>query len=180
MNQDNPRIVILHGGVDEGSVITAILKILDFNAQDETKPIWLYINSNGGNITHGLALMDVMNHVKAPVYTVCTGLAASMGSFLLSCGEKGHRYALPHARILIHQPRVDYTKSPFVGHEEELQASAKSLLSTRDKLEKIIADNCGQPVEKVHADSEKDCWMSAKEAMEYGLIDQVLEPVAGE
>jgi len=173
MNQ--PRIVILHGEVGEGTVMQCIFHLLDFNSEDETQPIYLYIDSPGGSIDHGLALMDTMNHIKAPVYTVCYGLAASMGSFLLCCGEKGHRYALPHSRILIHQPRITL-KNAFVAGHEDLQKRAEGLTKSREKLESIIAVNTGQPLEKVHADCEADRWMSAQEALEYGLIDKVMEP----
>lgn len=172
---NEPRIVVLHGEVGEGSVMNAIFRLLDFNSQDDTLPIYLYIDSPGGSIDFGLALMDTMNHIKAPVYTVCYGLAASMGSFLLCCGEKGHRYALPHCRILIHQPRITLRSSYVAGHED-LKRKAEGLTKSREKLESIIAANTGQPLEKVHADCEADNWMSAKEALEYGLIDKIMGP----
>lgn len=174
MDHTHSRIVILHGEVNEITTTQVILKLLDLESIDNTKPIYLYINSPGGSILSGLALMDTMNRIKAPVYTVCYGIAASMGSFLLSCGEKGHRYALPHCRILIHQPRLQF-KSAYIRGQEELQRQAEGLTKTREKLEKFLSLNTGQPLEKIHADCEADNWLSAEEALAYGLIDKIME-----
>lgn len=170
-----PRIVTLKGEINEASAMIAIFELLNLDSEDSTQPIYLYINSNGGDVSYGLAVMDAMNHIKSPVYTVCYGMAASMGSFLLSCGEKGHRYSLPHARILIHQPRRQMGNN-FVGTHDNLDRIAKHLTNTRDALEKIYSENTGQPIEKIHEDCEHDRWMSAEEALAYGLIDKVMYP----
>ena len=173
--KQEPRIITLKGEVNEASVMLTIFKLLSFDNEDHSQPIYLYINSPGGSIDYGMALMDAMRHIKSPVYTVCYGLAASMGSFLLSCGEKGHRYSLPHARILIHQPRINFGDG-FVGTHDRLERTAKGLTETRKKLEQILSENTGQPLDKIHVDCEHDNWMSAEEALAYGLIDKIMYP----
>lgn len=173
------RIIFLVGEVNEKSAMNVILRLLDFNSQDDQKPISLYINSPGGNIIHGLAIYDTIHHISAPVYTVCYGMAASMGAFLLSCGEKGHRYALPHSRILIHQPLLGNERTIAESQKAAIKI-AESLTKNRETLERIIAENTGKPLETIHADCERDNWMSAIEAMEYGLIDKVADPKAKE
>ena len=170
---DRDRVIVFSGGVEEGSVLEAIMQLLYYDSESKTEPIYMYINSNGGNIIHGLALYDVMNHISAPVYTICTGLAASMGAFLLSCGAKGHRAALKHARVLIHQPLIQ-GDGPSWLPESQLRKQAESLLEDRQTLEKIMAENCDKPIERLHADCERDNWMTADEAKEYGLIDEVI------
>ena len=169
---NNERIVCLNGEVNEFSCLEIIVTLLDYDSINH-EPIYLYINSGGGNIIHGLALYDTMKHIKSPVYTVCTGFAASMGSFLLSCGEKGHRAALKHSAILIHQPLIQ-SESPYGKKESDLRKAAESLLKNRTTLEAIMADNTGQPLEKLHIDCERDNWMTAEEALEYGLIDAII------
>ena len=171
MNRD--RVIVFSGGVDEGPVLEAIMQLLYFDSESKTEPIYMYISSHGGSIIHGLALYDTMNYISAPVYTICTGFAASMGAFLLSCGAKGHRAALKHSRILIHQPLVQ-GKAPSWLSESQLRRSANSLLANRQTLEQIMADNCDKPIERLHADCERDNWMTADEAKEYGLIDEVI------
>ena len=167
-----PRIILLNGQVDEASAMQVILKLLDFDKQDENQEITLYINSPGGSILHGLAIYDTINLIKAPVSTVCYGMAASMGAFLLSCGKKGRRFALPHSRILIHQPLIN-TESGIVRTQSDMQKMADSILKSRNELEKIMAQNLGVSLEKIHQDCERDNWMSASEALEYGIIDGI-------
>lgn len=168
------RIITLNGEINETSALITILELLNLNAESKKEPIYLYINSEGGSIVHGLAIYDVLRHIEAPVYTVCAGMAASMGSFLLSCGEKGHRYALKHSRILIHQPLI-YSGSGQLSSCSELSKMADRLYKLRDKLESIMADNVGKDKLYVHVDCERDNWMSALEAKSYGLIDEIIE-----
>lgn len=165
------RIINLNGVVDEGSALGVIVELLNYNSEDKKEPIYLYINSNGGSIVHGLAIYDTMKHIEAPVYTVCTGLAASMGAFLLSCGEK--RSALKHSQILIHQPLIS-SRNGFAEKESQLRRIANNLQKNRELLESIMAENTKQPIEKLHKDCERDNWMSAEEALKYGLIDEII------
>lgn len=167
------RIINFNGGVNEISALNAIIQLLDLNSESKTEPIYLYINSPGGDIVFGLAIYDTIKYIEAPVYTICTGLAASMGSFLLSCGEKGHRSALKHSRILIHQPLIS-TQSGYGEKESELRKLANSLAKHRNTLEQIMAENTDNPVEKLHKDCERDNWMTAEEALKYGLIDSII------
>ena len=134
-----PRIILLDGSVDEASAMRTVLKLLDFDKQDSKEEISLYINSPGGSILHGLAIYDTIKHISAPVSTVCYGMAASMGAFLLSCGKKGRRFALPHSRVLIHQPLI-YVQNGFQSSQTELKRTAESLLKSREILEEIMAD----------------------------------------
>ena len=174
MKNNNPRIVLLNGMVDEESAMKVILQLLEFNRQDENKEISLYINSNGGSIVYGLAIYDTIKLIKAPVSTVCCGMAASMGAFLLSCGERGKRYALPHSRILIHQPLMQIRQG-VSRPQTAMQRIAEDMAKSRKELESVMADNTGKSLETLHADCERDKWMSAKEALEYGIIDKTLE-----
>ena len=167
------RIINFNGEVNETSALSTIIQLLDLNSESKTEPIYLYINSPGGSIIHGLAIYDTIQHIDAPVYTICTGLAASMGAFLLSCGERGNRSALKHSRILIHQPLIS-TRGGFAEKESELRKLAEDLNKHRNLLEEIMASNTNQPLEKLHADCERDNWMSAEEALEYGLIDSII------
>ena len=169
----DPRIILLNGSVDEGSAMSVILRLLDFDKQNPNEEIELYINSPGGSILHGLAIYDTINHISAPVKTVCYGMAASMGAFLLTCGKKGRRFALPHSRILIHQPLIS-SDSGIVRTQTEMQKMADSIEKSRNELEQIMAKNTGVSLEKIHADCERDNWMSAEEALEYGIIDGIL------
>lgn len=171
MNEE--RIITFNGGVDEGSALTAIMQLLYLDSESKTEPIQMYLNSNGGNIVHGLAIYDTIKYISAPVYITCTGLAASMGAFLLSCGEKGHRAALKHSKILIHQPLVT-SRGAFSQKESDLRKLADGLMKDRQVLEQIMADNSNQPIEKMHAWCERDNWLTAEEAKEIGLIDEVI------
>ncbi len=170
MNRE--RIVNLTGEINELSALATIVALLDYNSRDKKEPIYLYINSPGGSIIHGLAIYDCIKHIDAPVYTFCVGLCASMGAFLLSCGEKGSRYALAHSRILIHQPLIG--GSSFALKESEAREMANRLIDSRNLLEEIMAKNTNQPLEKLHADCERDNWMTPEEAKEYGLIDVIV------
>lgn len=167
------RIVTLDDEVNEVTSLEVILKLLYLDSLDPGKEIYLYINSPGGSIIHGLAVYDTIKHIKSPVYTVCCGLAASMGAFLLSCGEKGHRAALKHSRILIHQPLI-YTDGGSISTETQLKETSERIFKNREILESIMADNIGISLKKIHEDCERDNWMSADEAKAYGLIDEVL------
>ena len=167
-----PRIILLNGQVDENSAMQVILKLLDFDKQDGNQEISLYINSPGGSILHGLAIYDTIKLIKAPVSTVCYGMAASMGAFLLSCGEKGRRFALPHSRILIHQPLIN-CETGIARTQSDIQKMADNILKARNELERIMADNIGVSLDKIHCDCERDNWMSAEEALEYGIIDGI-------
>lgn len=167
------RIINLNGTIDEINAINVIVKLLDLDSESHEEPIQIYINSNGGSIVHGLAIYDTMKHIQAPVYTTCTGLCASMGAFLLSCGEKGHRAALKHSRILIHQPLIS-SRAGMMEKESELRKIAHDLQKRRESLEKIMAGNSGQTIKRLHEDCERDNWMSAEEALAYGLIDEII------
>ena len=167
------RIVVLEGEVNEASALNVIMKLLYLDSENPGKEIDLYINSEGGSILDGLAIYDTIKSLKSPVNTLCCGLAASMGAFLLSCGQKGKRAALKHSRILIHQPLV-YAQQGMLKSQSELEEMAKRMSKTRDTLEEIMASNIGIKKEKIHEDSERDHWMSAEEAKAYGLIDKII------
>ena len=167
------RIINFNGEVDENSALSTITELLNYNLESKEEPIYLYINSQGGSIDYGLAIYDTINHIDAPVYTVCTGLAASMGAFLLSCGQKGHRAALKHSRILIHQPLIDRNSS-YVQKESDLRKKAEGLQKSRQLLEKIMADNANQPLDVMNKACERDNWMTAEEALAFGLIDEII------
>ena len=153
--------------ISSASVIIAQLLFLE--GEDPEKDIHLYINSPGGSVSAGLAIYDTMQYIKCDVSTICIGMAASMGSFLLSGGKKGKRYALPNAEIMIHQPL-----GGAQGQATEIQIAAEHILKTRQKLNTILAENTGQSLEKIQADTERDNFMSAQEAKEYGLVDEVI------
>ena len=147
-----------------------VAQLLFLEAEDPGKDIHMYINSPGGSVTAGMAIYDTMNYVKCDVSTTCIGMAASMGAFLLSSGAKGKRYALPNAEVMIHQPL-----GGAQGQATEIQIAAEHILKTKKKLNEILAENSGQPVEVVEKDTDRDNWMSAEEAKEYGLVDQVIK-----
>lgn len=170
---DEPRIIILSGEVNELSAMDVIVRLMDFDREDPDREISLYINSPGGSIDYGLAIYDVIQHISAHVSTVCFGMAASMGAFLLSCGAHGRRFALAHSRILIHQPLVQ-TRGGSIRTETSMRKMAESIKYSRDELERIIADNVGKTAQQVHMDCERDNWMSAQEAKDYGIIDDIL------
>ena len=163
------RIVFLGEEVSDVSASLIIAQMLFLEAQDPEKDIQLYINSPGGSVSAGFAIYDTMQYIKCDVSTICIGMAASMGSFLLSGGKKGKRYALPNAEIMIHQPL-----GGAQGQATEIQIAAEHILKTRQKLNTILAENTGQSLEKIQADTERDNFMSAQEAKEYGLVDEVI------
>ena len=166
------RIIFLGRGVNDGIANQIIAMMLYLDWEDSSKPIYLYINSPGGSVTAGLAIYDTMRHIKSPVVTICVGLAASMGAFLLSGGTKGKRLALPNSRIMIHQP-LGGTQGRRQATDIEIEA--KEILRIRTELNQMMADNTGQTIEKIEKDTDRDYFMSAQEAKEYGLIDQVIE-----
>ena len=163
------RIIFLGEEVTEASASVIVAEMLFLESEDPEKDIHLYINSPGGSVTAGMAIYDTMQFVKCDVSTVCIGMAASMGAFLLAGGAKGKRYALPNAEIMIHQPL-----GGAQGQATEIEIAAKHILQTKEKLNKILAANTGQDYEVVAADTERDNWKSAEEAAAYGLIDRVI------
>ncbi|OKH17899.1 ATP-dependent Clp protease proteolytic subunit [[Limnothrix rosea] IAM M-220] len=166
------RIIFLGRGVNDALANQIIAIMLYLDSEDPSKPIYLYINSPGGSVTAGLAIYDTMKHIKSEVVTICVGLAASMGAFLLSAGTKGKRLALPHARIMIHQP-LGGTQGRRQATDIEIEA--KEILRIKQQLNELMAEHSGQTVEKIEKDTDRDNFMSAQEAMEYGLIDKVIE-----
>ena len=169
------RIIFLGEEVNEVTASLVVAQLLFLEAEDPDKDINLYINSPGGSVTAGMPIYDTMQFIKCDVSTICIGMAASMGAFLLAGGTKGKRMALPNAEIMIHQPL-----GGAQGQATEIEIAAKHILKTKEKLNRMLAENCGQPVEVVAADTERDNWKSAQEALEYGLIDKVVtnRPVA--
>ena len=163
------RIVMLSGEVNDQVASTIVAQFLFLEAEDPEKDIYFYINSPGGVVTAGMAIFDTMNYIRPNVATICIGQAASMGAFLLSSGEKGKRYALPHARIMIHQPL-----GGAQGQATDIAIQAEEILRMKAELNGIIAKNTGQTVKKVEKDTDRDNFMSAAEAQEYGMIDEVL------
>lgn len=163
------RIIMLSGEVHDNAASSIVAQMLFLEAEDPQKDIYFYINSPGGVITSGMAIYDTMNYIRPDVCTICIGQAASMGAFLLSSGAKGKRYALPHARIMIHQPL-----GGAQGQATDIQIQAKEILRIKAELNEILARNCGQSVEKLEKDTDRDNFMSAAEGVEYGIIDEVL------
>lgn len=163
------RIIILSNEVNDDIASLVVSQLLFLESQDPNKDISLYINSPGGSVSAGFAIYDTMNYVKCDVSTICMGLAASMGAFLLAGGAKGKRLALPNAEIMIHQP-----SGGAKGQATEIQIAAENILKTKKKLNEILAANTGKPYDVIAADTERDHYMSAQEAMEYGLIDNVI------
>ncbi len=163
------RIVFLGGEINDPVADLVIAQFLFLEAEDPDKDIHLYINSPGGVVTAGMAIFDTMNYIKAPVSTICIGQAASMGAVLLTAGEKGKRFALPHARIMIHQP-----SGGSRGQATDIMIQAEEILRMKRELNRLLADLSGQPVERLERDTERDFFMSAEEAMNYGLIDAVM------
>ena len=164
------RIIFLGRDVDDEIANQIIAVMLYLDSEDSGKDIILYINSPGGMVSAGMAIFDTMQHIKSDVVTICVGLAASMGSFLLAAGAKGKRLALPHSRIMIHQP-----SGGARGQATDIQIEAKEILRLRHQLNGIYAKNTGKPIEKIEKDMDRDYFMSAEEAKEYGLIDRVIE-----
>ncbi|MCC8139274.1 MAG: ATP-dependent Clp endopeptidase proteolytic subunit ClpP [Lachnospiraceae bacterium] len=163
------RIIFLGEEVNETTASLTVAQLLFLESEDPGKDIHLYINSPGGMVTAGMAIFDTMNYIKCDVSTICIGMAASMGAFLLAGGAKGKRFALPNAEIMIHQP-----SGGAQGQATEIDIVAKHILQTREKLNKILAERTGQPLEVIARDTERDNYMTAEEAKAYGLIDQVI------
>ena len=164
------RIIMLSGEINDAVASSIVAQLLFLEAQDPDKDIYFYINSPGGVITSGFSIYDTMNYIKPDVNTICIGQAASMGAFLLSSGTKGKRYALPNARIMIHQPL-----GGAQGQATDIAIQAKEILRMKEQLNKIMAKNCGKTVKQIEKDTERDYFMSSEEALEYGLIDEVLK-----
>lgn len=163
------RIIMLSGEVNDDIASLVVSQLLFLESQDPTKDISLYINSPGGVVSSGLAIYDTMNYIKCDVSTICMGLAASMGSFLLAGGTKGKRMALPNAEIMIHQP-----SGGAKGQETEIRIVAEQILKTRERLNRILSENTGKPLDVIAIDTERDNYMTAEEAKEYGLIDEII------
>jgi ATP-dependent Clp protease protease subunit len=163
------RIIMLSGEVNDQVASTIVAQLLFLEAQDPDKDIYFYINSPGGVITSGLSMYDTMNYIKPDIVTICIGQAASMGAFLLSSGTKGKRYALPHARIMIHQP-----SGGAQGQSTDIQIQAQEIQRLKDTLNEIMAEQTGKTAKRLEKDTERDKFMSAQEALEYGIIDKVL------
>ena len=166
----NDRIIVLSDEVNDATASLVVAQLLFLEAEDPGKDIQLYINSPGGSVTAGMAIYDTMKYIKCDVSTICIGMAASMGAFLLSGGAKGKRLALPNAEIMIHQP-----SGGARGQETEIRIVAENILKTRNKLNEILAANTGKSVEEISRDTERDNYMTAQEAVAYGLIDSVVE-----
>ena len=163
------RIIMLSGEVNDAVASSIVAQMLFLEAEDPEKDIYFYINSPGGVVTAGMAIFDTMNYIRPDITTICIGQAASMGAFLLSCGEKGKRYALPHARIMIHQPL-----GGAQGQATDIAIQAEEILRMKAELNTILAKNTGQTVKKVEKDTDRDNFMSAQESKDYGMIDEVL------
>lgn len=168
----NDRIIMLSEEVNDTTASLVVAQLLYLESQDPEKDINLYINSPGGSVTAGMAIVDTMNYIKCDVSTICIGMAASMGAFILSCGQKGKRYALPSSEVMIHQPL-----GGIGGHTQatDMKIHTDRILKMKDKLNRMLAENTGKPLETIQNDTERDNFMSAEEAREYGLIDKVVE-----
>jgi ATP-dependent Clp protease protease subunit len=164
------RIVFLVGGVNDATANLVVAQLLFLESENPDKDIFLYINSPGGSVSAGLSIFDTMQFIKPDVSTLCMGMAASMGSFLLMAGAKGKRFALPNARVMIHQP-----SGGAQGQAADIEIQAREIIKTREQLNRIYAERTGQSMERIAADMERDYWMNPAEAKDYGLIDQVLE-----
>ncbi|WP_436938530.1 ATP-dependent Clp endopeptidase proteolytic subunit ClpP [Staphylococcus xylosus] len=165
------RIIMLGSQIDDNVANSIVSQLLFLQAQDAEKDIYLYINSPGGSVTAGFAIYDTIQHIKPDVQTICIGMAASMGSFLLAAGAKGKRFALPNAEVMIHQPL-----GGAQGQATEIEIAANHILKTRAKLNQILAERTGQSIEKIEKDTDRDNFLSAEEAKEYGLVDEVMVP----
>jgi ATP-dependent Clp protease protease subunit len=165
----NDRIIVLSDEVNDATASLVVAQLLYLESQDSEKDISLYINSPGGSITAGMAIYDTMQYIKCDVSTICMGMAASMGAFLLSSGAKGKRYALPNSEIMIHQPLGGAR-----GQATEIKIVADHILKTRERLNRILSQNTGRPIEEIARDTERDNYLTAQEAMEYGLVDKVI------
>lgn len=164
----NDRIIVLSDEVNDATASLVVAQLLYLEGQDSEKDISLYINSPGGSVTAGFAIYDTMQYIKCDVSTICMGMAASMGAFLLSSGAKGKRFALPNSEIMIHQP-----SGGAQGQATEIDIVAKHILRTREKLNRILSENTGKPIEQIARDTERDNFLSAEEALDYGLVDKI-------
>ena len=167
------RIIFLGEDVNATTASLVVAQLLFLESEDPDKEINLYINSPGGSVTDGLAIVDTMNYIKCPVSTTCIGLAASFGAVLLANGEKGKRYATPNAEILIHQPLIG--GHGITGQTTDIKIHAENMIKTRERLNKILSDRTGKPLEQIMQDTERDHYMTAEEALEYGLIDGIMD-----
>ena len=166
----NDRIVFISDEIDDATATLVVAQLLYLESVDPEKDIYMYINSPGGSITAGMAIYDTMNYVKCDVSTICVGMAASMGAFLLSAGAKGKRFALPNGEIMIHQP-LGGTR----GQATDIKIHAEHILKTREKLNRLLSENTGKSIEEISLDTERDNWLTAEEARKYGLIDEVIK-----
>ena len=164
------RIIMLSGPIEDDMANSIVAQLLFLDAQDSTKDIYLYINSPGGVVTSGMAIYDTMNFIKADVQTIVIGMAASMASVLVSSGAKGKRFGLPHSQVLIHQP-----SGGAQGQQTEIEIAATEILKTRKMINEILAENSVQPIEKINQDTERDHYLTAQEAVDYGLLDGIME-----
>jgi ATP-dependent Clp protease protease subunit len=164
------RIIFLGGPVDDALANTVIAQLLFLDSQDSEKDIQLYINSPGGSVTAGLAIYDTMNYVKSDVSTICVGIAASMGAVLLASGKKGKRFTLPNAEVMIHQ-----VMGGAEGQATDIEISARHILKTKEKLNKILAEQTGKPLKKIEQDTDRDYFMSSEEAKTYGIVDKIIQ-----
>ncbi|MBR2967709.1 MAG: ATP-dependent Clp endopeptidase proteolytic subunit ClpP [Clostridia bacterium] len=164
------RIVFLSGEINDATASIIIAQLIYLESKDADKDICLYINSPGGSVTAGMGIFDTMNYIKCDVSTVCVGMAASMGAFLLAAGAKGKRYALRNSEVMIHQPL-----GGAQGQASDIEIVAKHIMRTKEKMTRILAQNCSQPIEKVERDVDRDYYMSAEEALEYGIIDAIYD-----
>jgi len=169
----NDRIIVLSDEVNSQTASLVVAQLLFLEGQDSEKDISLYINSPGGSVTDGLAIYDTMQYIKCDVSTICVGMAASMGAFLLSSGTKGKRIALPNSSILIHQPLIG--GHGLTGQTTDIEIAAKNLVQTKERLNRILAENCGKTVEELARDTDRDNWLTADEALAYGLVDKVID-----
>ena len=169
------RIIFLGEDVNPTSASLIIAQLLFLESEDPDKDIFLYINSPGGSITDGMGIVDTMNYIKCPVSTICVGLAASFGAVLLANGEKGKRYATPNSEILIHQPLIGGQGGGISGQATEIKIHADHMIRTREKLNKLLSEKTGQSIETIERDTERDHYMTAQEALEYGLIDGIMD-----
>lgn len=169
------RIIFLGEDVNPTTSSLIIAQLLFLESEDPEKEISLYINSPGGSITDGMGIVDTMNYITCPVSTICVGLAASFGAVLLANGEKGKRFATPNSEILIHQPLIGGQGGGISGQTTEIQIHAEHMIRTREKLNELLSDRTGQPIERINQDTERDHYMTAQEALNYGLIDGIMD-----
>ena len=169
------RIIFLSEDVNQTSASLVIAQMLFLESEDPDKEISLYINSPGGSVTDGFGIVDTMNYIKCPVTTICVGMAASMGAVLLTCGEKGKRFATPNAEILIHQPLIGGQGGGISGQATEIKIHADQMIKTREKINKLLSEKTGQPIDIIERDTERDHYMTAEEALKYGLIDGIMD-----